>query len=222
MPATLGQSQADDLAAKSQLAKQLMASGNFGRAISVYEELNRAIPDNAGLRLNLGMALQMAGKRREAIQQLQRAVTLDPRLEPAWLFLGATHLQLGETAAAVKPLRIVLGLDPDQQQAHQMLADALLSLDRFQEAMMEYRKLTESVPESAPAWYGLGRCYESLASRTFENLRRRVPQSAYVAALLAETQLRQQQFSSAFFLFHRALEQMPTLQGLHSSLAEIY
>ena len=152
IPAKLGQSQADDLPAKSQLAKQLMASGNFGQAISVYSELNRAVPNNAGLRLNLGMALQLAGEKREAIPQLQRAVTLDPSLEPAWLFLGATHLQLGEAIAALKPLRTVLGLDPDQQQARQMLADALFSLDRFQEAVVEYRKLTESAPESAPAW----------------------------------------------------------------------
>jgi predicted Zn-dependent protease len=223
LPAIFGYSQeGNELALRSQEAKQLMASGNFGQAISVYRELNQAVPNNAGLRLNLGMALHMAGRKREAIPQLERAVTLDPRLEPAWLFLGATHLQLGEPIAAVKPLRTVLGLDPDQHQARQMLAEALFLLDRFQEAMVEYRTLAEFEPESAPAWYGLGRCYESLAARTFDALEKTAPGSGYVSASLAQSQLREQQFSSAFFLYRRALEQMPTLHGLHGALAEIY
>jgi predicted Zn-dependent protease len=214
--------QADQLALTSQEAKQLMASGKFDQAISLYRELNRAVPNNAGLRLNLGMALHMAGRKREAIPQLERAVSLDSRLEPAWLFLGATYLQLGKPTAAVKPLRTVLGLNPDQQQARQMLAEALFSLDRFQEAMVEYRKLTEFEPENAAAWYGLGRCYESLAGRTFDELQNTTPKSVYVVALLAETQLREQQFSSAFFLYRRVLEQLPTLPGLHRALADIY
>ena len=221
--AKLGHSQeGDDLALKSLQAKQLMAAGNFGQAIFVYRELNRAVPNNAGLRLNLGMALHMAGKKRESIPELEQAVKLDPRLEPGWLFLGTTRLQLGQPIAAIKALRTAVELQPDQQQARQMLADALFSVDHFQEAMVEYRKLTDSVPDSAQTWYGLGRCYESLASRAFDELQKTAPQSPYVVALRAQDQLRAQQFSSAFFLYRRALEQMPTLHGLHGALAEIY
>lgn len=213
---------ADQLALKSQHAKQLMAEGNFGEAISVYRELNLAVPDNAGLRLNLGMALYMAGKKRDATAELQQAVRLDPRLTPAWLFLGSTHLQLGDPTAAVKSLRRALDLEPSQYQARQMLAEALFSLGHFEEAVREYRKLTASVPENAQAWYGRGRCYESLSSHEFNEMQKTTPDSAYVAALLAETRLREQQFSSAFFIYRRVLEQMPTLPGLHSALAELY
>ena len=53
--------QADSLALKSQQAKQLMAEGKFGEAIPLYRELNRAVPNNPGLKLNLGMALHLAG-----------------------------------------------------------------------------------------------------------------------------------------------------------------
>jgi tetratricopeptide (TPR) repeat protein len=214
--------QSDSLNLKSQQAKELMAQGNFVQAISVYRELNQAVPNNPGLKLNLGMALHMAGRKREAIPVLEEAIKLDPRLAPAWLFLGATRLQLGETTAAVKPLKTVLGLEPDQQQARQMLAGALFSLGRTEEAAAEYRKLTNSNPESAPAWYGLGRCYESLASSAFDELQKTAPESAYVLALLADIRLREQQRSSAFFLYRRALEQMPTMLGLHAALAEIY
>jgi predicted Zn-dependent protease len=213
---------ADQLALKSHRAKQLMAEGNFAEAVSLYRELTQAVPNNAGLRLNLGMALQMAGKKREAIPQLQQAVRLDPRLAPAWLFLGSTHLELGDAVAAVRSLSTALDLEPDQQQARQMLADALFSLERFQEAATQYRELTNSDPENAQPWYGLGRSYESLSSREFKTLQKTNPESAYIVALLAETQLRKQQFSSAFFLYRRVLERLPTLPGLHSALAEVY
>ena len=214
--------QIDTLALKSQQAKQLMAEGHFQQAISLYRELNKAVPNNPGLKLNLGMALHLAGKKREAIPELEQAVKLDPEMAPAWLFLGTTRLQLGETAAAVKPLRTVLELQPEQQQARQMLAGALLSLERVEEATVEYHRLTGEDPENAQAWYGLGRSYESLSSRTFEKLQRSAPESAYVLSLLGEARLREQQFSGAFFLYRLALERMPTLRGLHSGLAEIY
>src|SRR5262252_811942 len=156
--------QMEGLAVKSQQAKQLMAEGKFQQAIALYRELNEAVPNNPGLKLNLGMALHLAGKKREAIPELEQAVKLDPQLAPAWLFLGTTRLQLGETAAAIKPLRTVLQLQPEQHQARKMLASALLSLDRAEEAAAEYGKLAAADPESAPAWFGLGRSYESLSA----------------------------------------------------------
>jgi tetratricopeptide (TPR) repeat protein len=214
--------QIDRLAEKSQEAKQLMAEGKFQQAIVVYRELNGAVPNNPGLKLNLGMALHLAGKKREAIQELEEAVKLDPHMAPAWLFLGTTRLQLGEPSAALKPLRTVLQLRPDQHQARQMLADALFSLDRLEEARTEYQRITTGDSQNAPAWYGLGRCYELLSSGAFEKLQRLAPESAFVLSLLAEARLRQQQFSSAFYLYRRALERMPNLHGLHSAVTEIY
>jgi predicted Zn-dependent protease len=214
--------QIDRLAEKSQEAKQLMAEGKFQQAIVVYRELNGAVPNNPGLKLNLGMALHLAGKKREAIQELEEAVKLDPHMAPAWLFLGTTRLQLGEPSAALKPLRTVLQLRPDQHQARQMLADALFSLDRLEQARTEYQRIATEDSQNAPAWYGLGRCYELLSSGAFEKLQRLAPESAFVLSLLAEARLRQQQFSSAFYLYRRALERMPNLHGLHSAVTEIY
>jgi predicted Zn-dependent protease len=97
-----GLAQSDDLALKSHRAKELMAESKFVEAISLYRELNQALPNNPGLMLNLGMAPHMAGKEREAIPQLEAVVKLDPNALPAWLFLGAARLQLDQ---ALQPSR---------------------------------------------------------------------------------------------------------------------
>src|SRR2546425_4969652 len=130
--------QSDDLAMKSQRAKEFMAQGKFAEAIPLYRELNQAVPRNAGLMLNLGMALHMSGDEKESIPQLEAAVKLDSKLAPAWLFLGAAHLQLGRTATGLEALRMVLRLEPDHRGALEMLAGALLSLDRAAESAEQY------------------------------------------------------------------------------------
>ncbi len=214
--------QSDDLALKSQRAKEFMAQGKFTEAIPLYRELNQAVPRNPGLLLNLGMALHMAGDERKSIPQLEAAVKLDPKLTPAWLFLGAARLQVGETPAGIDALRTVLRLQPDHRDALELLAGALLSLDRPAEATNQYQKLAELDPESSAAWYGLGRSYESLSIRAFGKLQKIAPESAYWLALVADARLRDQQFSSAFFLYRHALEKAPAMRGLHAAVTEIY
>src|SRR6266403_1353822 len=214
--------QSDDLAMKSQRAKEFMADGKFAEAVPLYRELNQAVPNNPGLLLNFGMALHMAGDERSSIPQLEAAVKLDPKLAPAWLFLGAARLQLGRVPAAVEALKMVLSLQPDHRDALEMLAGALLSLDHAAEAADQYRKLADLDPESAPAWYGLGRSYESLSLRAFDELQKTAPESVYWLALVAEARLREHQFSSAFYLYRHAVEKMPTMRSLHAAVAEIY
>jgi predicted Zn-dependent protease len=218
--ATLAQS--DDLAAKSQRAKEFMAEGKFANAVSLYRELNQAVPNNAGLMLNLGMALHMAGEERQAIAPLQTAVKLDANMVPAWLFLGAAHLELGEPLAGARALRAVLRLEPDHREARIMLGDTLLSLGQSADAAGQYRRVTELDPASSQAWYGLGRAYESLSVHAFEEVQKAAPESAYWLALVAEARLREQQFSSAFYLYREALRKMPGMRGLHEPIAEIY
>lgn len=215
-------SQTDDLALKSHDAKELMAHGEYIRAISLYRELNQAVPNNPGLMLNLGMALHMTGHEREAIPELEAVLKLDPNTVPAWLFLGAARLQLGQTSTGVSALKTVLRLQPEHREAREMLAGALLSLERVEEAAEEYRKLARLEPGSPQAWYGLGQCYESLSGRGFEELQKVAPESAYWLALVAETRAREQQFSSAFYLYRQALEKAPAMHGLHAAVAKIY
>jgi len=101
-------------------------AGRFAEAAIVYRELLEVLPDNAGLRMNLGLALYSEGKLREAVSQFQAAVRQDGRLEPEWFMLGLEHLKLNETQQAVGDLERALRIDPGDKRARLELADAFL------------------------------------------------------------------------------------------------
>ncbi len=214
--------QPDELALESRRAKQFMAQGRFAEAIEIYERLNQAVPNNPGLLLNLGMAEHLAGKNREAIRHLEAVLKLQPQAFPALIMLGASHLRLAEPAKAVRPLEKAVALQPSDPEPRQMLADALMMIERWEQASNHLRKLADADANSAKTWFSLGRCYEALAQQSFAALGKSAPGSAWWLALAGEARLKERRFTSAFALYREAAAKMPNLRGSHAALAEIY
>jgi tetratricopeptide (TPR) repeat protein len=214
--------QPDVLARKSRDAKELMAAGRFAEAIPICQELSRALPANTGLRLNLALAYHMAGRHREAVPEFEGVLKADPNSLPALLSLGVSELELNQPAKAVAPLQKVVALQPSDAESRGMLANVLLSLDRPKEAAVHFRKLTTLTPQDAKAWYGLGRCYEALASQSFAELNKTAQGSPEWLAVVGDSRMERRQYRSAFFFYKQALERNSDFRGLHGSLAEVY
>jgi predicted Zn-dependent protease len=214
--------QTDDLAAKAQQGKEAMAAGRFDEAASLYGAIVRALPSEPGMQMNLGMALVMGGRPQEAVPHLQTALRLKPDLLPASLFLGAAHADLGQTAKAVEPLQKFVAAQPDHHDARQMLADALLKLERWGPAAQHYRVLAQQAPEDPKAWYGLERSYEGLSRHAFETLEQTAPESPYLALLVAEASVAQERDKSAFPLLREAIAKKTRPAEAHEALAQIY
>ena len=207
---------------KSEQGKQLMAAEKFEEAIPIYRELARSVPNNPGLLLNLGMALQLAGHSRQAITPLQSAIKLDAGIAPAWLFLGAAYVGAGEPAHAIQPLKKYVGLEPQDPGGHQTLGDAFLATNSFREAVVEYKKLAQLEANNPRAWYGLNRCYAALAESAFHAVEKAAPESAWWLALVADERVVHRQFRSAFFFYRKAEALEPNLPGLHLAIANVY
>ena len=213
---------AEDLAVKAQRGREAMAAGRFDEAVALYGEITRALPDEPGMLLNLGMALSMAGRPREAIKHLEAALRLRPDLVPASLFLGVARLDLGQPAQAIAPLQKVVAAQPDNLEARSRLADAFWSLERFEPAAQQFRELTQRQPGDPRAWYGLARSYEGLARGPFEELQRSAPESHYLLLLVARQMEAEGKVANAFRLYREALEKRPGQPEVHEALARIY
>jgi len=211
-----------DLAQSSQQAKQLMAEGRFAEAAVVYKTLVQAVPGNAGLVLNLGMAQHMAGDDASAIPTLEATLKLRPDLPPALIMLGDAYLKGDQPAKALPLLRKAAALDPGQRDVQRMLVQAASALNRHEEAATHLRKLLEVEKAEPILWSMAGREYEALAQEAFEKLENLGPNSAYLAALVADSRVRGQQNRAAFYFYRQALERDSKLRGAHAAIAGIY
>ena len=91
--------------------------------------------------------LSIMGRHKEAIQQSQRAVTLDPLSCPFSTQLGIAYYFAGDFNSAVKQLRRTLALDSSFGLAHKRLGLALERQGLFKEAGAEISQWRPSVSQ---------------------------------------------------------------------------
>jgi predicted Zn-dependent protease len=109
--------QTEEQAAQSQRAKELMAAGSYEQAIPIYRALLKAIPGNAGLVMDLGVAEHLAGHEREAIPHLEAALKAQPANRQLRDMLAAALLDRGRFEEAAAQLRELTAAAPDDPHA---------------------------------------------------------------------------------------------------------
>ncbi|WP_110174085.1 tetratricopeptide repeat protein [Luteitalea pratensis] len=211
-----------DAAALRAQGESAMEASRFGDAEAIYLKLVGATPADPIAHMQLGMARAMGGKTADAIGPLREALRLRPDLLPAKLFLGISYMELGHPKEAVGPLRQVVQADKDNPNARQALAEALLTLEQFAEASTQLEALVVSQPQSPQVWAALGRSYEGVAREAFAKLQALDIDSPYVWLLAADVMTIEEKYPQAFSLIRKAQVALPTLPGVHHTLARVY
>jgi len=210
------------LAELAQSGRRAMAGGDFAAAVSAYSELAKALPDDPGVALNLGMALHMAGEFGRALDRLRFALDAGVGGERAMVLIGTAYLALNQLDPAIESLKRATDADPALVEGAAALAQALTRQGSHREAARRYRKWTDLAPEDPAAWFGLVGSYSTLAQAALDALEREAPESGYMVALAAEVQMAMGQDASALQLFREALRRAPSLAGVHRGIAAIY
>jgi predicted Zn-dependent protease len=219
--ATAG-AQSADLATRSREASRAMNDGRFDEAARLYRELLQALPDEAGLLMNLGMALAMGGHEAEAVAPLERALALKPGLFPAQLFLGSSLLALGQPEKAIAPLKRVVAARPSDVEHRRMLAQAFAASGRPAQAVTELRKVTELGPKLPGGWYALGHAYNSLTQDAMGTFDDGPADSPWRQLLIADALLADGRLTDALATYRSTLERLPSMVSIHDSIARIY
>jgi predicted Zn-dependent protease len=120
-----------------------MRSGRFAEAESLYRQLAKQQPNEAGWHGNLGLALHSQKKYSEAVVAIERSLVL--RVSPGLsTVLGIDYLKLNQPCKAIAPLQTT-----DQQEA---LADAFYGCKRYADAARLFTKLGNT-REAARSWW---------------------------------------------------------------------
>ena len=204
-----------------------MQKGGFDEAARMYQELVRAVPGDAGLLMNLGMALAMGGHEAEAIGPLERAIKLKPALVPAHLFLGSSYLALGEAARRCRRSSERSRRSPANVEYRRLLARAYVESDRPLDAVAELRPVTELAPKLPAAWYALFTPTTTWRRRRFASSRRSgseaMPGEQALATICwSRMRLADGRFADAFGVYRETLEALPSMVTIRDSIARIY
>jgi Flp pilus assembly protein TadD len=92
-------------------------AGDPDRAFAAATMALTLAPDDPALVLDRALALGATGRYAEALEDLDRAVALDPSRADAWVLRGAAKRQLGRTAEAERDVAHALSLAPDNAEA---------------------------------------------------------------------------------------------------------
>ena len=105
----------------------------------------------AALRLSLGVALLRLRRTPAGVEQLRRAVELDPGSGRAHQKLGAGLGRLGEDREALACFERATALSPDEAEYHWRLGEQLRRLGRPRDARAAFARCLELMPGYPPA-----------------------------------------------------------------------
>ena len=181
-------------------------------------------PDDAGVRVALGVTLTRGGRNAEAVQELQRALAVEPNHDEARRYLGRSLAALGRVDEAVAEWRKALVLRPNNWQVLSDMGLALYQATRYDEAEAAYRQLIELQPDNVIGFQMLGtvnqvrgRNDEALAFYEKAIAISPVPQAlSNMGALYHE----RGDFARAVDAYRRAIEQRPNAAATHRNLGD--
>ena len=193
-------------------------------AIKSFRRALELAPAHALARYNLALVLKRADRLQEAIDELHRAIAIEPRAE-AYYTLGVIYWHQGELDRAASALNAAIAANPRYVDAHSTLGAVLKDLRDWDRAAAALRRAIALQPEIPGAHYTLGQvlmlsgndqgAQAELAEA--ERLRRRgeVEQEARVWTVLGTQKLDGGNLIDALDCFRRATTSLDTYAPAH-------
>jgi tetratricopeptide (TPR) repeat protein len=141
-----------------QQGAQAMRAGRFAEAERIYRQLVKQSPDDARLRLNLGLALHSGKKYREALPELGRYLQANPQPGPVHLLAGTARLKLGEFCDAIPLLEKARDWRASEDVLVE-LGDAYSGCQRPLDAARAYQQVSRKKPEEMKYAWAAARAY---------------------------------------------------------------
>jgi tetratricopeptide (TPR) repeat protein len=151
----------------------------------------------------------------EAVQPLQRASQIDPKLEPPRALLGFVFFQLENYPEAHRELKEAVRLNPSDSTARLFLARTLVQLNDLDGALKILTQLQHQDPRNSEVLYTLGNLYSTLAEATFGKIQTQDPNSYLLEVVLGKVAEIRQVYTDAAEHYKRAIERAPDVPDLY-------
>ncbi len=118
--------------------------------------------DLAPVHITLGIIYRDTGHNEEAINELKRAIEIEPDNPQSYRELGRTYQNLGEMDVAEESYNIAINLQPNYWGGYNQLGYFYRSSGQFEQAAKMFQKVTELTPDNFRGYYNLGGMYLTL------------------------------------------------------------
>jgi tetratricopeptide (TPR) repeat protein len=142
------------------LGMALYEFGDMKKAEEAFQKAVACDKNNPAFRHNLGLAAYAQRDFATALEQFQGCTALDPRNVSAWLFLGATFLNLNKLDEAFRATRNAYDLDPASAEALSNLAVISCRRGRARDAETWLNNALRVAPNNPSVTLNLARLYE--------------------------------------------------------------
>lgn len=130
----------EDERARLALADVLVSADRTDEAEQVLLDTLDVLPESGQAQFRLGRLYHLTERYRLAIGAFERAAALTPfvGLDSLYELIGLTSAAEPDVEGAVRAYRRQLDVDPNDADTHRTLADTLLGVGRYEEALTEY------------------------------------------------------------------------------------
>ena len=157
-------SSAKDDFAKSEIIGKISdlqsQKGDFGQAVKSANESIKLYPGLAMPHYVLGKSYLASGRFTEAEFELQTAVGIDEKLQPAYFELGNLYFKLAKYPESIENYNLAVKYDAKDYQSYNNLGSVYYRTNKDADAETNFNKVVSLKPEFAPVYKNLGILYE--------------------------------------------------------------
>jgi eukaryotic-like serine/threonine-protein kinase len=143
--------------------------------VAAFEAM-RLAPEEAQVRYSAAVVLYGTGRSREAIDEVTRALALQPTSDDAHRLRARLHADAGELEAAIAEFRTAIELRPGAWEGYHALGEVYFDNGRYRDAIEAFAREAQLRPDSATPFQSLGTAYHANGDleRAVENYQRAI------------------------------------------------
>src|ERR1041385_5705708 len=136
---------------------------NVAQARQLYEGMAERMGNRPTLRVLIGRAYRETGFLAESIDEVKKAISLDPKFPRVHYYLGLTYLYKDGAAqipAAMEEFKIELAANPNEYFANFYLGILYIMDRKWEPAIALLEKATQQQPNNPDPYFHLGQAYQ--------------------------------------------------------------
>ena len=149
----------DQKSKESLKIEELLAKGEYQKAIDLANKFIEANEVTEGLYVDLGVAYQRMKNYPKAVESYEEAAKLNPFGTQALLNLASCYQETNDTAKLEETFQRVLGIDPSLKDVRYSLALLYDKQDQADDALGQYEELYKEDPGYKDVAYAIGLIY---------------------------------------------------------------